>query len=62
MAGVKTRRQASSPKSAKSEDVQVVINGTNGVNGVAHKPQEPEYPRENIFLFIPNVIGKLKTQ
>ncbi|KAA8575743.1 hypothetical protein EYC84_004849 [Monilinia fructicola] len=57
MSSVKTRRQTaaastpSTPTPAARE--QVIMNG----NASAQKPQEEDYPRENIFLFWPNVIG-----
>lgn len=59
MSSVKTRRQTaaastpSTPTPAARE--QVIMNG----NASAQKPQEEDYPRENIFLFWPNVIGEL---
>jgi hypothetical protein len=31
-------------------------------NGSAHHPEKEEYPRENIFLFWPNIIGLLYLQ
>lgn len=34
------------------------VNGVNGMNGSAKYPTAP-LPKENIFLFIPNLIGKL---
>lgn len=60
MAGAKTRRQATSPKYAEKEDIQQTVI-KEPINGVTPKPtvEETEYPRENIFLFIPNVIGML---
>lgn len=56
MSAVKTRRQTAAASPAIRSDAQVVLNG---VNRAAHKLAETEYPRENIFLFIPNVIGTL---
>ncbi|KAF7857014.1 hypothetical protein EAF04_009774 [Stromatinia cepivora] len=57
MSSVKTRRQTaaastpSTPTPAARE--QAIMNG----NGSAHKSEEVDYPKENIFLFWPNVIG-----
>lgn len=60
MSSVKTRRQTaaastpSTPTPAAQE--QAIMNG----NGSAqHKSEMEDYPNENIFLFWPNVIGKL---
>ncbi|KAJ2893580.1 CDP diacylglycerol-inositol 3-phosphatidyltransferase-like protein [Zalerion maritima] len=58
MAGVRTRRQAAEAEAAAE---QVVMNGKPNGNGVAHAPAPSETsesePKENIFLFWPNVIG-----
>lgn len=56
MNGVRSRRQASAEK--KSHKANGSSNGNgNGHAAVAATPDET-YPRENIFLFWPNVIGK----
>ncbi|KAH8819968.1 CDP-diacylglycerol-inositol 3-phosphatidyltransferase-like protein PIS [Xylogone sp. PMI_703] len=64
MSSVKTRRQAalvSSPKTPKTPSPvsaadEAIMNG-NG-NGIVHgKSREDDHPQENIFLFIPNLIG-----
>lgn len=58
MSSVRTRRQAAAistpvtPSPAPREE-QVVMNG----NGTAHGSAKDDYPRENIFLFWPNLIG-----
>jgi len=62
MSSVKTRKQAAAVASpstptpvARAE--QVVMNG----NGAAHgPPAKDEHPKENIFLFYPNLIGELQ--
>ncbi|CZR58291.1 related to CDP diacylglycerol-inositol 3-phosphatidyltransferase [Phialocephala subalpina] len=58
MSSVRTRRQAAAisspatPTPAPREE-QVIMNG----NGKAHASAKDDYPRENIFLFWPNLIG-----
>ncbi|KAG0652732.1 Phosphatidylinositol synthase [Hyphodiscus hymeniophilus] len=53
MSGVRTRRQAAAVSTpAKAPRAQAAMNG----NGSAHKSAKKE-PKENIFLFYPNIIG-----
>ncbi|KAE8441641.1 hypothetical protein EG329_004608 [Mollisiaceae sp. DMI_Dod_QoI] len=60
MSGVRTRRQAAAisspatPSPAPRE--QAVMNG----NGKAHGSAKDDYPRENIFVFWPNIIGYIR--
>lgn len=62
MSGVRTRRQAaaistpSTPTPAPREKpAQVVMNGNGAARGAV---AERVFPKENIFLFWPNIIGK----
>ena len=58
MNGVRSRRQASAEKE-KGAKANGNSNGNcNGHAAVAATPDET-YPHENIFLFWPNMIGKL---
>jgi hypothetical protein len=62
MSSVKTRRQASAATTPATPTPKrgPVLTSMNG-NGSAHshvREAEP-YPRENIFIFIPNLIGML---
>jgi CDP-diacylglycerol--inositol 3-phosphatidyltransferase len=59
MSGVKTRRQAaasapSTPTPAAARG-QVLVNGNGSARG--HTTEQEGYPRENIFVFYPNLIG-----
>jgi CDP-diacylglycerol--inositol 3-phosphatidyltransferase len=60
MSSARTRRQAAAistpttPSPAPREE-QVVMNG----NGTAHGAVREKQPKENIFLFWPNIIGQL---
>jgi hypothetical protein len=64
MSGAKTRRQASAASTPstptptpKAAPVLTSMNGNGSVHG--HVTEAEVYPRENIFIFIPNLIGKL---
>ncbi|RFU34421.1 hypothetical protein B7463_g1908, partial [Scytalidium lignicola] len=63
MSSVKTRRQASliaSPKTPKTPSpVSAVDEAAMNGNGTVRNgsKEEDDYPRENIFVFIPNIIG-----
>lgn len=57
MSGVKTRSQGTD-KSEGSANGQALANGAAKMNGVAAKVDEKIGETENIFLFIPNIIGQ----
>lgn len=64
MSSVKTRRQAalSTPQTPKTPSPvsaadQAIMNGK-GNGAVQSGLKGDDYPRENIFLFIPNIIGQ----
>jgi hypothetical protein len=62
MSSVKTRRQASAAATPatptpKGGQVLTSMNGNGSAHG--HVTEAEAYPRENIFIFIPNLIGKL---
>ncbi|KAH7409184.1 CDP-alcohol phosphatidyltransferase-domain-containing protein [Cadophora sp. MPI-SDFR-AT-0126] len=61
MSSVRTRRQAAAVSTPSTptpapRDEQVIMNG----NGSAHASAKEEHPRENVFLFWPNVIGYVR--
>jgi len=63
MSSVKTRRQAAAVASPStptpvSRGNQVVMNGNGAARGPGAKDQ---VPKENIFLFYPNLIGRLQS-
>lgn len=62
MSGARTRRQAALATKAANTDSQVVVeNGSSEAYSVAAKDTsedaDDDYPHENIFLFVPNLIG-----
>lgn len=63
MPGRQTRRQSAKARDARSsspEDSQVVMNGhSNGSAGRYAPEVSDDETTENIFLFWPNIIGKL---
>jgi CDP-diacylglycerol--inositol 3-phosphatidyltransferase len=63
MSSVRTRRQAAAVSTPSTpmpapRGQEVVMNG----NGSAHHPEREDHPKENIFLFWPNLIGQLLSQ
>ncbi|KAL9617581.1 MAG: hypothetical protein Q9160_007651 [Pyrenula sp. 1 TL-2023] len=55
MSGVRTRRQRM--ESEEKEPDEIVANGSAKMNGTLKKMESVIEPTENIFLFIPNLIG-----
>lgn len=54
-----TRRQAAKAQNPSSDsEPEVRSNGNGSANGVADASDDA--PRENIFLFIPNIIGMIR--
>jgi CDP-diacylglycerol--inositol 3-phosphatidyltransferase len=54
----RTRRQAAKASNASSSEAEVKSNG----NGIAHRADvSDDAPRENIFLFYPNIIGMISS-
>ncbi|KIH91409.1 CDP-diacylglycerol--inositol 3-phosphatidyltransferase [Sporothrix brasiliensis 5110] len=57
MNGVRSRRQASAEKKESSPNAKGSSNGSGHGHAAAAATSDEPYPRENIFLFWPNVIG-----
>lgn len=55
MGSVRTRRQQA--EAAQPEHEGPLANGTSKMNGVAHAVEKRAAKEENIFLFVPNLIG-----
>jgi CDP-diacylglycerol--inositol 3-phosphatidyltransferase len=56
----RTRRQAAKASNASSSDSEAEVK-SNG-NGIAHRADvSDDAPRENIFLFYPNIIGMISS-
>jgi hypothetical protein len=57
MSGVQTRKQ----KKMEAEPISVgpiLANGHAKLNGTIEKVEKEVYKQENIFIFIPNIIGR----
>jgi len=57
MSGVQTRKQKMEAESTGNGDI--LANGHAKLNGTIARAEKTIYKQENIFVFIPNLIGRL---
>ena len=61
MSAVRTRKQKMM-QTDSATDGDILANGSAKSNGTIGKVKKGAYKQENIFLFIPNLIGTLQPQ